>query len=181
MSLHLPGTAAEKQTAAWRQAWRTPQALFNTLNAEFNFRVDAAADRANAKLPRFWDKEANGLAKPWEGERVWCNPPYNKIGPWVDKAQTADLAVLLVPCTFSTAWARRAMATTTEIRVFTERVAFEEPPELTAWREANGKRPSGPAGAPMLLIFRRGWKTLEAHPTARRVAFCDKLGRLVGV
>ena len=35
------------------------------------------------------------------GERVWCNPPYSAIGPWVRKAwaeaAAAELIVMLLP------------------------------------------------------------------------------------
>jgi hypothetical protein len=41
----------------------------------------------------------DGLAQSWAGERVWCNPPYSQIEPWVVKANTssAALVVMLVP------------------------------------------------------------------------------------
>jgi phage N-6-adenine-methyltransferase len=73
--------------------------VFNSLDARFKFTVDAAASVHNALLPRFWTKFTDGLLQPWEGERVWCNPPYSNIRPWVEKAakREADLAVLLLP------------------------------------------------------------------------------------
>lgn len=42
----------------------------------------------------------DGLAQPWAGERVWCNPPYSNIEPWAEKARLevdAELVVLLLP------------------------------------------------------------------------------------
>jgi hypothetical protein len=45
------------------------------------------------------DSRRTALAKSWRGHRVWCNPPYSNIEPWVAKAATsgAELVVLLLP------------------------------------------------------------------------------------
>lgn len=60
--------------------------MFAELHARFRFSVDVAASPANAKLPRFYTFEDNGLEQSWAGERVWCNPPYSNIRPWIEKA-----------------------------------------------------------------------------------------------
>ena len=44
----------------------------------------AACDLAHI-APKFYTKKDNGLLSPWWG-RVWCNPPWSGIGPWVEKA-----------------------------------------------------------------------------------------------
>lgn len=56
--------------------WETPQSLFDELNAEFNFTLDAAASDANHKCERYFTKKDNGLLQDWQGETVFCNPPY---------------------------------------------------------------------------------------------------------
>jgi phage N-6-adenine-methyltransferase len=63
----------------------TPE-VFAELHDRFWFTLDAAASPHNAKLPRFFSIEENGLEMPWSGEQVWCNPPYSNIRPWVSKA-----------------------------------------------------------------------------------------------
>lgn len=72
---------------------------FAPLHERFGFTVDVAASAANAKLPRFYTAEDDGLAQDWSGERVWCNPPYSNIEPWVEKAHGggAELVVMLLP------------------------------------------------------------------------------------
>jgi phage N-6-adenine-methyltransferase len=77
----------------------TAPEVFASLHARFQFSIDAAALPHNAKLPRFWTPDDDGLAQDWTGERVWCNPPYSSIEPWVVKALTSpcELAVLLLP------------------------------------------------------------------------------------
>ena len=81
---------------------RTPQSLFDDLHAVHSFTVDAAASTENAKLPRYWTIETDGLSQPWHGERVWCNPPFSNIAAWVEKAERetsrgCELVVMLLP------------------------------------------------------------------------------------
>lgn len=62
------------------------------------FTVDVAASAENAKCDRFYDQRQDGLKQPWDRERVWCNPPYSDIGPWLRKAHhelTAHVAMLI--------------------------------------------------------------------------------------
>lgn len=77
---------------------------FAPLHERFEFTIDAAASATNAKLPRFWTVDDDALSQDWVGERVWCNPPYSNIRPWVEKAwdewqddNHADLIVMLLP------------------------------------------------------------------------------------
>ncbi len=76
----------------------TPE-VFGPLHERFGFTVDVAASSENAKLPRFYTADDDGLAQDWAGERVWCNPPYSAIEPWLVKAWTsgAELVVMLLP------------------------------------------------------------------------------------
>lgn len=72
--------------ATERDALGTDPAMFAELDARFHFTLDVAASIENTKCERFYDREADGLEQSWNGERVWCNPPYSECGPWVDKA-----------------------------------------------------------------------------------------------
>lgn len=100
----------------------TPASIWLPCDAEFSFTVDAAAARHNAKCRRFWarapwtpfearqcglwpeswtthpDAEAlDGLAQDWaEGERIWCNPPFSDLWPWLEKAHNARATVVLL-------------------------------------------------------------------------------------
>lgn len=78
----------------------TEPSYFADLHQRFRFTVDVAAAAHNTKLPRYYTVEQDGLRQPWTGERVWCNPPYSAIWPWVQKAWAeteADLIVMLLP------------------------------------------------------------------------------------
>lgn len=84
--------------------WETPQDLFDALNAEFRFTLDAAASDSNHKLPRYYTLDTDGLSQDWGGEWVFCNPPYGnrETGVWTEKcykeAQKPNtIVVLLIP------------------------------------------------------------------------------------
>lgn len=81
----------------------TTAELFDPLNERFRFSIDVAAAAHNAKCPRFFTID-DGLAQSWASERVWCNPPYSNLGPWVAKAwhewrsdRPPHVIVMLVP------------------------------------------------------------------------------------
>ena len=76
-----------------------PIETFSLWDARWRFTVDAAALPHNARVSRFWTPATDGLRQDWTGERVWCNPPFSAIRPWVEKAleSDADLVVMLLP------------------------------------------------------------------------------------
>lgn len=88
--------------------WGTPQDFFDKLNAEFGFETDVCAIAENAKCPRYFTPEMDGLAKEWRGV-CWMNPPYGReIGAWMRKAYESSKAgatvVCLVPARTDTRW-----------------------------------------------------------------------------
>lgn len=82
----------------------TPE-VFDPLNERFRFTIDVAAAEHNKKCGRFYSIEDNGLERTWAMDRVWCNPPYSDIEPWVAKAWSEwgngvyapNLIVMLLP------------------------------------------------------------------------------------
>lgn len=81
----------------------TPDEFFARQHAKHGFTLDAAASAENAKLPRYYTRETDGLAQSWRGERVWCNPPFSALPAWVAKAHDevahngCELVVMLLP------------------------------------------------------------------------------------
>ena len=69
---------------ATKRRWRTPPALFATLNAEYGFGLDAAAEPGANLCPAFLSPALDCLTTPWAdhcativGKRVaWFNPPW---------------------------------------------------------------------------------------------------------
>lgn len=75
---------------------------FAKWDAEYGpFTLDAAAAPHNAKVAKFYTRADNGLAQSWQGETVWCNPPYSNLGDWLAKAWDehfrAKRIVMLLP------------------------------------------------------------------------------------
>lgn len=91
--------------------WETPNWLFQQLDREFNFTVDAAATTENNKVIHFWNKEENGLKKSWPGKVVWINPPWSAkdLQAWTEKAWKESslngvTIVMLVPAKTDQKW-----------------------------------------------------------------------------
>ena len=115
-------------TSTFKLDWETPQWLFDKLDAEFHFTLDAAADDSNHKCERYYTKETDGLKSPWAGV-VWCNPPYGKqIKKWVEKAWAekcnCETIVLLIPARTDTLWFHNYILGKAEIRFIKGRLRF---------------------------------------------------------
>lgn len=115
--------------------WSTPPEVFHALDLEFGFGFDVCAEHTTAKCPEYWTIEDDALAQDWSkagsvfGRWLWCNPPYSKITPWVEKAIEAQLngkgTVMLVICDPSVKWFSRAQKYATETIFITNgRFAF---------------------------------------------------------
>lgn len=139
-----------------RDLWRTPPALFASLDAEFCFQLDAAAAPHNALCRKFITAEQNTLETPWADYMnvpgyVWMNPPYSDITPFVKKAAAESAnqigTVMLVPADTSVGWFKEAIQTASEVRFITAgRLAFINP--------VTGKPVSGNNKGSMLIIWR---------------------------
>lgn len=110
--------------------WETPQWLFDELNREFHFTLDPCADKHNHKCEKYYTKEQDGLSKCWEGERVFCNPPYGrKIGSWVKRCYLhgrvgEGIAVMLIPARTDTIWFHEYIYKKAEVRFLKGRLKF---------------------------------------------------------
>lgn len=89
-----------------RQNWCTPRALFERLHEEYCFTLDGASEPGNGLLARSATLEQ---PLPWAGERVFCNPPWSNIAPFLELAPAAELAVFLVPARTNARWFHRAL------------------------------------------------------------------------
>lgn len=64
--------------------WATPQKLFDELNAEFHFTLDPCSTDENHKCEKYYTIADDGLKQSWDGETVFCNPPYGHgLDKWV--------------------------------------------------------------------------------------------------
>lgn len=126
--------------------WSTPQNIFDELDQEFGFTLDPCATDNNHKCEVYFTKEQNGLVKDWRGHRVFCNPPYSKIGKWTEKCyregqKDNTLVVMLIPSRTDTKYFHDFIYNRSEIRFIKGRLRFGD-------SENNAPFPS------MIVIFR---------------------------
>ena len=133
--------------------WETPQDLFDRLDDEFGFDLDACAMPENAKCAAYYTPEMDGLSQPWDGV-VWCNPPYGrKIGTWVKKAfdenrRNNNYIVMLLPARTDTRWFHDYILNKAEVRFIRGRLKF------------GGAKNSAPFPS-MVVVFRPKMEMLE--------------------
>jgi phage N-6-adenine-methyltransferase len=143
---------------------RTPPEIFNPLHEEFGFTLDVAASDSNALCERYYTLEDNGLISPWDEQRVWVNPPYSEIRPWVEKATREverphgpTVVVMLLPANRTEqAWWQDFIEPgrrdgTIEVRFMRGRLRFDTP-DHDYTKQPKGNRP--PFGV-CLVIWRR--------------------------
>lgn len=112
-------------------SWRTPPEVFNTLDKEFDFFADMAADHENALCRVFFNEADDSLSFDWAGrlnaqypadrnKYAWLNCPYSNPMPWVKQAAKAQLGglgvVMLLNSDTSVGWFAEAIKTVSEIR-----------------------------------------------------------------
>jgi len=127
-----------KDTALFSKAsdeWGTPQWLFDLLNEEFDFQIDAAATPKNAKVPAAYFEDLDAvptLEFCWyckgSWERFWLNPPYSKIAAFMKKAyeesQKGAVVVCLIPARTDTRYWHDYVMKSQEIRFIKGRLKF---------------------------------------------------------
>ena len=130
------------------QEWETPEWLFNELNNEFGFTLDPCATPENAKCRNYYTVSEDGLKKSWGGQRVFCNPPYNKVKHWIRKASEEarkpdTIVVMLIPAKTDTKAFHEYIYHKAEIRFLKGRLRF-------------GNSKWNAPFASMVVIFRSG-------------------------
>lgn len=152
--------------------WETPRDLFEELDEEFQFDLDAAASDNNKLCMMYYDEEGDGLVYPWyvpgKIETVWVNPPYGRgiTGKWVKKAyeewQKGTTVVMLLPARTDTKWFHSYIYNKpgVEIRFIKGRLKFTLNGEPI--RDKNG-RPTGAPFPSMIVIFRDSKRYVNCH------------------
>lgn len=148
-----------------RQDWATPRWLFDALDAEFGFDLDAAASDANALVGRYLTEADDALDSSWQpAKAAYCNPPYARsnggLAAWLAKARSeaalGTTVVLLVPARVDAGWWTRHVLHADEVRFIDGRLRFEGATEPAPFPSAIVVyRPpvvvSGPPGATYVL------------------------------
>lgn len=145
-NFYVAGSAAMTSD---RDDWETPQALYDALDAIYGFTLDPCAMDANHKAPKWYTEAQDGLARSWEGERVFCNPPYGRnIGAWVKKCAEESrhaFVVSLIPARTDTAYFHDWIYGKADIEFIRGRLKFER-----------GGQSMSPAPFPSMLVYFNG-------------------------
>lgn len=121
--------SVSQRPSARRDDWETPQGLFDELNREFRFTLDAAASFETRKCERYLTEEEDALKADIFDQVVWCNPPYGKgllgwVGAFVTWSLNGCTVVTLLPASTDTEWFEAAYHWADEMRLLTGRVQF---------------------------------------------------------
>lgn len=144
-----------------KNSWRTDPEVFDAMNEEFNFSMDAACSVKNTLVPKcFLTIEDNALFSNWSkkltlygqpNKNVWVNPPYGRgmIKAFMNKAieqkRLGVTTVMLVPATLDAQWL--PIQDISEIRIITGgRLSFYHP--------TTNKKVNGNTKGSMFVIFR---------------------------
>jgi phage N-6-adenine-methyltransferase len=148
-----------------KDSWQTPIELFNALDMEFNFVLDACASEKNALCKLYFTKERCAINNDWydlladfdqfQRGSVFINPPYSMTREFLHAAriEAKDLnitVVALVNANTDTKWFAEAVETANEIRLITGRVGFVR---------ADGKKANGNTKGQCLIIWRGNCET----------------------
>jgi phage N-6-adenine-methyltransferase len=120
------------KTGSDKMDWATPQPLFDRLDAEFGFTLDACATCWTAKCQAYFTPEDDALSREWHG-RVFMNPPYGRaIERWVRKAYEesqvrCEVVVGLIPVRSDARWWHGWVMKASEIRFTVGRVGYLDP------------------------------------------------------
>lgn len=120
------GSAELQSHQADGDTWLTPKYILDHLGA-FDLDPCAAESNPDWAAPRSYTKANNGLALMWSG-RVWCNPPFSDVRPWIASSARHGSGVLLVPASVeSRTWREIVWPKATAILLLHGRTRFCRP------------------------------------------------------
>lgn len=137
----------ERPNRGETDVWLTPPPLLAALGS-FDLDPCAATDEPWPTASRRYVEADDGLAQPWEG-RVWCNPPYSDVGPWLARLGDHGTGTALIFARTETAvwhrqvWHRQVWPRATGVLFLRGRIKFYRP---------DGTQAKGAAGAPSALV-----------------------------
>lgn len=115
-----------------KNEYSTPQWFFDYFDKQFNFTLDVAATKENAKCGRYFTIETNGLLQSWRNEIVWMNSPFgNQLSQWIAKAhyesstKNATVVCLMPARTCTKYFHEHIMTGASKIYIIKGRLAFD--------------------------------------------------------
>jgi phage N-6-adenine-methyltransferase len=137
----------------------TPRDVLDRIHAVIGtIDLDPAADRdALVVARRFFYAEEDGLTQPWQGDTVFCNPPYSRTTAFIRKAHRSwrdrecRVILMLLPVRTEIHAFHDCLVGTADIFFLRGAIAFERP---------SGDRAKAPFGS-MIVIYGSNERMIE--------------------
>lgn len=133
----FPNICHEKYSDDWYTPPEIPQSL-----GEFDLDPCAAKERPKLNHALVNWRGVDGLSQEWFG-RVWLNPPYSAVGPWLDKLAKHGNGIALLNSWTEREWMQKGIRAADGAMFLRTRVRFIHP---------SGRRNHGCCGQ-VLLAF----------------------------
>jgi hypothetical protein len=127
--------------------WYTPRHITAALG---HFDLDPCAGPSTRHARRNIRRPRCGLASDWKG-RIWLNPPYSTMMPWLEKLVAHGDGIALVNARMETGWFQRLVSHAAGILLPKGRIVFEGP---------KGKN-SPPIGSALVAFGDENFKALK--------------------
>lgn len=145
MRARLPGIGAHHSANPQTDEWYTPPHIINALGA---FDLDPCAPQTAPHwtgASTAYTADHDGLNQPWTG-RVWLNPPYSEVEPWMARLATHGTGTALVFARTETRWWMRHVWPHAHALLFLAgRVSFWAPGPDGARPSPSGHNSGGPS------------------------------------
>lgn len=147
-----------------KNSWETPKALYDHLDTEFGFWIDAACTTENRlcmygytkekdAMVQNWYEDAVKFSDGWEYPCIFLNPPYSGgminhfMAKALEESKKGAIVVCLVPVQSDAAWWHDYVMSASEIRFIRGRVKY-------VGYDENGKRiTNSPMFTSCIVIF----------------------------
>lgn len=101
-AVRLPGIGSHHSAIRQTDEWLTPPAILNALGG-FDLDPCAPIERPWPTACEHFTIVDDGLTLPWRG-RVWLNPPYSEVEPWMKRMAEHRRGTALVFARCETSW-----------------------------------------------------------------------------
>lgn len=103
--------------------WYTPLPLIRSLG-EFDLDPACGPQCKNRTARKRY--RTRGLERPWDG-RIWLNPPFSDVRPWVEKMRTHGNGVMLIFARTEAIWWQQTLAAAGGVFLLSRRLQFKRP------------------------------------------------------
>ena len=179
--MSAPGSVRKSESS--RDNWETPAEVFEALDKEFDFDIDAAADGENSKARTFFegpcilDEDDDcrcGLCGGWceSGSSAFLNPPFGMgLDQWVAKCAMESAhgmtVVATLPNSTEAGWFRTAAMSADEVRLVYPRIQYIHSTDCPCKACKEGKKGSNTGGTAIFVWYPRA----DLRPAPARYTF----------